>query len=124
MPGSHAKEERDLAAKEGILCRDYMNIIICYLGVWWKILELVYYLAWVIQFYPFCDKSPGKDVSVELKGRLVTSKETIRRFQPEPSSNVSKSLRALCSKGILRREKGAYVFEDVLFSRWIEKINR
>jgi len=86
--------------------------------------KLVYYLAWVIQFYPFCDKSPGKDVSVELKGRLVTSKETIRRFQPEPSSNVSKSLRALCSKGILRREKGAYVFEDVLFSRWIEKINR
>ena len=60
----------------------------------------------------------------ELQELTSKLKETIRRFQLESASNVSKSLRALCSKGILRREKGAYVFEDVLFSRWIEKINR
>ena len=77
--------------------------------------KLVYYLAWVIQFYPFCDKSPGKDVSVELKGRLVTSKETIRRFQLESASNVSKSLRALFSKGILRREK-RFTFSRMCYS--------
>jgi len=59
-----------------------------------------------------------------LKGRLVTAKETIRRFQLESSSNATKSLRALCSKGILRREKEGYVFEDVLFCRWVERINQ
>jgi len=57
-----------------------------------------------------------------LKGRLLTGKETIQRFQLESASNVAKSLRALCSKGILRKEKEGYVFEDVLFCRWIEKL--
>jgi len=57
-----------------------------------------------------------------LKGRLLTAKETIRRFQLESASNVAKSLRALCSKGILRKEKKAYVFEDVLFCRWVERL--
>lgn len=57
-----------------------------------------------------------------LKGRLLTAKETIYRFHLESASNVAKSLRALCSKGILRGEKGAYVFEDVLFCRWLEKL--
>ena len=61
-------------------------------------------------------------VAALLKGRLLTAKETIYRFHLESASNVAKSLRALCSKGILRREKGAYVFEDVLFCRWLEKL--
>jgi len=59
-----------------------------------------------------------------LQGRLITSKEAVQRFQLESSSNATKSLRALCAKGILRRQKGAYVFEDVLFCRWIERIDR
>jgi hypothetical protein len=59
-----------------------------------------------------------------LGGRLITSKEAIQRFQLESASNATKSLRALCAKGILRREKGPYVFEDVLFCRWVERINR
>jgi hypothetical protein len=57
-----------------------------------------------------------------LDGRLLTAKATIQDFRLESASNVSKSLRALCSKGILRKETGAYVFEDVLFGRWIEKL--
>ena len=61
-------------------------------------------------------------VAALLKGRLLTAKETIYRFHLESASNVAKSLRALCSKGILRGEKGAYVFEDVLFCRWPEKL--
>jgi hypothetical protein len=61
-------------------------------------------------------------VAALLKGRLLTAKETIYRFHLESASNVAKSLRALCSKGILRGEKGAYVFEDVLFCRWLEKL--
>jgi len=61
-------------------------------------------------------------VAALLQGRLLTAKETIYRFHLESASNVAKSLRALCSKGILRREKGAYVFEDVLFCRWLEKL--
>ena len=63
-------------------------------------------------------------VAALLKGRLLTAKETIHRFHLESASNVAKSLRALCSKGILRRGKGGYVFEDVLFSRWVEKLTR
>ena len=59
-----------------------------------------------------------------LQGRLITSKEAVQRFQLESSSNATKSLRALFTKGILRREKGVYVFEDVLFCRWIERIDR
>jgi uncharacterized protein len=59
-----------------------------------------------------------------LRGRMITSKEAIQRFQLESASNATKSLRALCAKGILRKEKGGYVFEDVLFCRWIERINR
>jgi hypothetical protein len=59
-----------------------------------------------------------------LGGRMITSKEAIQRFQLESASNATKSLRALCTKGILRRERGGYVFEDVLFCRWIERINR
>ena len=27
--------------------------------------KLVYYLAWIDQFYAFCDKTPGDDVTVE-----------------------------------------------------------
>jgi AAA+ ATPase superfamily predicted ATPase len=57
-----------------------------------------------------------------LKGRLLTSKETIKRFSLESASNVAKSLRALCSKGVLRKEHERYVFEDVLFGRWAEKL--
>jgi hypothetical protein len=57
-----------------------------------------------------------------LKGRLLTSKETIQRFHLESSSNVTKSLKALCSKGILRRERRVYTFEDVFFCRWIERL--
>ena len=44
-----------------------------------------------------------------LKGRLLSAKETIQRFHLESASNVGKSLRSLCSKGILRREKEGYV---------------
>jgi hypothetical protein len=61
-------------------------------------------------------------VAALLKGRLLTAKETIYRFHLESASNVAKSLSALCSKGILRREKGAYVFEDVFFCRWAERL--
>ena len=57
-----------------------------------------------------------------LKGRLLTSKETIQRFSLESSSNVAKSLSALCSKGVLRKEHDRYVFEDILFARWVEKL--
>jgi hypothetical protein len=56
-----------------------------------------------------------------LKGRLLTSKEMIHRFNLESASNVAKSLTALCSKGILRKEPDRYVFEDVLFCRWVER---
>jgi hypothetical protein len=57
-----------------------------------------------------------------LKGRLLTAKETIRHFNLESASNVAKSLKSLISKGVLRIEEGAYVFEDVFFGRWIERI--
>jgi hypothetical protein len=55
-----------------------------------------------------------------LKGQLLTAKETIQRFSLESASNVAKSLSALCSKGVLRKERDHYVFEDVLFGRWVE----
>jgi len=56
------------------------------------------------------------------KGRLMTAKDTIRHFDLESASNVSKSLKSLISKGVIRIEEGAYVFEDVFFGRWIERI--
>lgn len=56
-----------------------------------------------------------------LGGRLLSAKETIQHFNLEAASNVGKSLRSFCSKGILRREKEGYVFEDVLFGQWIKK---
>jgi hypothetical protein len=62
--------------------------------------------------------------TAQLKGRLLTAKDSIHQFNLESSSNVSKSLSALRSKGILRREKESYVFEDVFFGRWVEKIVR
>jgi hypothetical protein len=55
-------------------------------------------------------------------GRLLTAKETIRHFDLESASNVAKSLKSLISKGVLRTEEGAYVFEDVFFGRWVERI--
>jgi hypothetical protein len=57
-----------------------------------------------------------------FKGRLLTSKAPIRRFRLESASNVAKSLKALYTKGILRKEKECYVFEDVLLCRWVEKL--
>jgi len=60
----------------------------------------------------------------KLGGRLLTAKKTIQQFNLESASNVSKSLNALRSKGILRKEKKVYVFEDVFFGRWVEKIVR
>ena len=57
-----------------------------------------------------------------LKGRLLTAKETIRHFNLESASNAAKSLKSLTSKGVLRIEEGAYVFEDVFFGRWVERI--
>jgi hypothetical protein len=36
--------------------------------------------------------------------------------------NAAKSVGALCSKGILRREHDRYVFEDVLFGRWVKQL--
>ena len=56
-----------------------------------------------------------------LKGRLLTAKGTILGFGLESASNVAKSLRGLCSKGILRKDSEGYIFEDVLFGRWVEK---
>ena len=58
-----------------------------------------------------------------LKGRLLTAKETIRHFNLESASNAAKSLKSLTSKGVLRIEEGAYVFEDVFFGRWVESIS-
>ena len=52
-----------------------------------------------------------------MEGRLLTAKETISRFKLEAATNVPKSLKPLCSKGILRKEKEGYVFEDVMFGR-------
>ena len=60
--------------------------------------------------------------AAKLDGRLLTAKNSIQQFNLESASNVSKSLSALRSKGILRKEKEAYVFEDVFFGRWVEKI--
>jgi len=57
-----------------------------------------------------------------LKGRLLTAKETIRHFNLESASNAAKSLKSLISKGVLRIEEGAYVFDDVFFGRWVESI--
>lgn len=60
--------------------------------------------------------------AAQLHGRLLTAKGSIQKFDLESASNVSKSLSALRSKGILRKRKKSYVFEDVFFGRWIEKI--
>jgi len=60
--------------------------------------------------------------AAHLSGRLLTAKGSIQKFDLESASNVSKSLIALRSKGILRKEKESYVFEDVFLGRWIEKI--
>jgi hypothetical protein len=57
-----------------------------------------------------------------LKGRLLTAKDSMRVYNLESASNVAKSLKALCKKGILRKEKEAYIFEDVFFGRWAETI--
>jgi hypothetical protein len=62
--------------------------------------------------------------AAKLGGRLLTAKKSIQQFNLESASNVSKSLNALRSKGILRKEKRGYVFEDVFFGRWVEKIVR
>jgi hypothetical protein len=62
--------------------------------------------------------------AAQLHGRLLTAKSSIQKFDLESASNVSKSLSALRSKGILRKGKKSYVFEDVFFGRWIEKIAR
>lgn len=62
--------------------------------------------------------------AAQLKGRLLTAKDSIQQLNLESASNVSKSLSALRSKGILRKEKESYVFEDVFFGRWVEKIVR
>lgn len=59
-----------------------------------------------------------------LKGRLLTAKDSMRIYNLESASNVAKSVKALCKKGILRKEKEAYVFEDVFFGRWAEMITR
>jgi hypothetical protein len=58
--------------------------------------------------------------AASLKGRQLTSKDTISRFRLEAATNVAKSLKALCAKSILRKEKEGYVFEDVMFCRWVE----
>ncbi len=55
-------------------------------------------------------------------GRLLTAKETIRNFDLESASNVVKSLKSLIAKGVLRVEESIYVFEDVFFGRWVERI--
>jgi AAA+ ATPase superfamily predicted ATPase len=57
-----------------------------------------------------------------LRGRLLTAKDTIRHFDLESASNVAKSLKSLAAKGVLRKEEDAYVFEDVFFGRWVERI--
>ena len=57
-----------------------------------------------------------------LKGRLLTAKDSMRIYNLESASNVAKSLKALCKKGILRKEKEGYVFEDVFLGRWAETI--
>ena len=62
--------------------------------------------------------------AAKLGGQLLTAKKSIQQFNLESASNVSKSLNALRSKGILRKEKIVYVFEDVFFGRWVEKIVR
>ena len=56
-----------------------------------------------------------------MRGRLLTAKETIARFGLESASNVAKSVKGLCSKGILRKDPEGYIFEDVLFGRWVER---
>jgi AAA+ ATPase superfamily predicted ATPase len=60
--------------------------------------------------------------AAHLHGRLLTAKGSIQQFNLESASNVSKSLGALRSKGILRKETESYVFEDVFLGRWIDKI--
>jgi hypothetical protein len=62
--------------------------------------------------------------AAKLKGRMLTAKDSIKQFSLESASNVSKSLSALRSKSILRKETESYVFEDVFFGRWVEKIVR
>jgi hypothetical protein len=53
--------------------------------------------------------------------RCITKKRE-DLFNLESASNVAKSLSGLQTKGILRKEKQSYVFEDVFFGRWIESI--
>jgi len=60
--------------------------------------------------------------AARLHGRLLTAKGSIQQYDLESASNVAKSLSGLQSKSILRKEKKSYVFEDVFFGRWIEKI--
>jgi predicted transcriptional regulator len=57
-----------------------------------------------------------------LRGRLLTAKDSMRIYNLESASNVAKSLKALCKKGILRKEKNAYVYEEIFFGRWVETI--
>jgi hypothetical protein len=64
------------------------------------------------------------NATAKLKGRRLTAKNSIQQFNLESASNVSKSLGALRNKGILRKERDSYVFEDVFFGRWVEKIVR
>ncbi len=64
------------------------------------------------------------NATAKLKGRRLTAKNSIQQFNLESASNVSKSLGALRTKGILRKERDTYVFEDVFFGRWVEKIVR
>lgn len=59
-----------------------------------------------------------------LKGRLLTAKDSMRQYHLASASNAAKSLKALCKKGILRKEEGAHVFEDIFFGRWAETITR
>jgi hypothetical protein len=54
----------------------------------------------------------------------MTAKESIRTHDLESASNVAKSLRALCKKGILRKDNSTYVFEDIFFGRWAETLQQ
>jgi hypothetical protein len=81
----------------------------------------------------------GKDFAdreAELQQLSSRLRETVRIFLVAPRRygktslirNVLMSLQkqrfpsALCSKGILRKEQDHYIFEDVLFGRWVEKL--
>jgi hypothetical protein len=76
------------------------------------------------------------DREAELQQLSSRLRETVRNFLVAPRRygktslirNVLMSLQkqrfpsALCSKGILRKEQDHYIFEDVLFGRWVEKL--